>query len=160
MSDLSRVVTGLGASNVRTILQSGNAVLTLPNRQVAGFATELENAIAGELGLSISVVVLAGSDFAVAAAANPFAGEDTDPSRSFIGFLADLPDPAGVGALEMVALGSDRVVVIGRQVYLWCPQGLSSSPLFKFPWDRRFGTAMTMRNRATVSKVLDALAQE
>ena len=160
MTDLSRILGDLGCLEVRTVLQSGNAVFSIPARRAVGIAQEIESAIAGELGLSLVLVVRDAVELRAAVEADPWHEVATDPSKHFIGFLNDRPDPAGVEALELLDLDVDRVAVIGRHVYLWCPNGLSASPLFKFAWDRRFRTPMTMRNLATVAKISGLLAVE
>lgn len=152
MADFVRVLEGIGLTDVRTVLQSGNAVFRLPGPRAARAAEEVEAALAGELGLGVRAVVRTHDELEAVVAADPF--EAGDPSRHLIGFMADLPDPAGVEALDLLELDRDRVAVIGRQAYLDCPDGLSASPLFKFAWDRRFATVVTMRNLATVGKVL------
>lgn len=152
MADFARVLEGLGLTDVKTVLQSGNAVFRLAPARAAGVADEVEAALAGELGLGVRAVVRTHDELEAVVAADPF--EAHDPSRHLIGFMTDPPDPAGIEALDLLELGGDRVAVIGRQVYLDCPGGLSASPMFKFAWDRRFATVVTMRNLATVGKIL------
>lgn len=81
-----------------------------------------------------------------------------NPSRHLIGFLADAPKAAAARAAENTSTDSDLVRVVGRHLYMWCPDGISASPLFKINFDRVLGTAVTMRNWNTLTKVAQLLA--
>ena len=157
MADLRLVLEGLGYGDVSTIQQSGNAVFEANARELRSAATDIERALGDELGLDIRVVTRSATELAAAVAADPLRAVATDPAKHFIGFLGAEPAPEGIAALLEIALGSDRVAVIGKHSYLWCPSGLSKSPLFKFAWDRRFRTSVTLRNVSTVAKIQDRL---
>jgi uncharacterized protein (DUF1697 family) len=58
--------------------------------------------------------------------------------------VADLP-PADGGVYR----------VLGRELYLWLPDGMSRSPMGTWPWDRLLGVAGTNRNWNTVAKLAD-----
>src|SRR6266511_6198509 len=70
MSDLRTLLTGLGAEDVRTHLQSGNAVLR--SRMAATRLTAaVEKAIARELSLEVSVLVRTRAQLVRVVASNP-----------------------------------------------------------------------------------------
>ena len=110
-----------------------------------------------DLDLDIRVVVRTAPELVAAVEADPLRSIAGDPAKHFIGFLADEPAAGGVAALGDIVMEQDRVAVVGKHVYLWCPSGLSKSPLFKFAWDRRFRTSVTLRNVSTVAKIQDLL---
>jgi len=66
-------------------------------------------------------------------------------------FLPEAPDAERVAALPEAEGGVYRV--LGRELYLWMPEGMSRSPLGKWPWDRLLGIAGTNRNWNTVGKL-------
>ncbi|HET7522742.1 MAG TPA: hypothetical protein VFJ79_01220, partial [Acidimicrobiales bacterium] len=90
-------------------------------------------------------------------AADPLGDVATDPARHLLGFLGEPPTKASILAAESKSTGQDLVRVIGSHLYMWCPQGISRSPLFKVNFDRVLGTPVTMRNRNTLAKVVDRL---
>ena len=47
---------------------------------------------------------------------------------------------------------------VGGHLYLWCPNGISKSTLWQVNWDKALGTAVTLRNWNTVSKLLELAA--
>ncbi|HEY5168870.1 MAG TPA: DUF1697 domain-containing protein [Thermoleophilia bacterium] len=79
MADLRALLEGLGLTNVRTYLQSGNAVFDAgdDSEPAAVLATAIEVRIERDLGPRVGVLVLPGETMADIAAANPFlAGPD------------------------------------------------------------------------------------
>jgi uncharacterized protein (DUF1697 family) len=92
-------------------------------------------------------------------AADPLLHLLGDPSRHFVGFLAELPQSEGVARLAGDDFGVDQVRVIGRHAYLWCPEGITRSPLGKLNLDQILGVAVTMRNWNTVSRLANLTVQ-
>jgi uncharacterized protein (DUF1697 family) len=153
MPELRELLDGLGYEDVRTLLQSGNVVLTAP---VTGerLAHRLEREIADGLGVDPAVVVRTRDELAAAVEANPFADLMTDGRFLQVSFLAGDPDPGYVQELAAADLGDERVAVIGRELYAWYPRGMARSKLAKLDLERGLGTAATARNWNTVCKLL------
>jgi uncharacterized protein (DUF1697 family) len=152
MADLRRILGDLGYADVTTHLQSGNAVFTsdLP-------ADTLEQDIAGALAahanLTCAVLVRTGAELAAVLAANPLCREPDSPSRYFVSFLADEPDPAAADEFAALDLAPEQAWVVGREAYLWCPRGAAETRLSSAFLERRLGVACTARNWNTVSKL-------
>jgi uncharacterized protein (DUF1697 family) len=74
MADLRALLEGLGLTNVRTYLQSGNAVFDAGDdtEPAQALATAIEVRIERDLGPRIGVLVLPGETMADVAAENPF----------------------------------------------------------------------------------------
>jgi len=152
MARLRRLIESLGHEDVRTLLNSGNAVFTCqgPAHEVAG---ALEDAIEAEFGFASRVVVRTGAELAKAMKADPLLDVMDNPSRHFVGFMAAKPGGATVKALEGRDFGDDLLRVVGQHLYLWCPEGLSVSAFAKVDLDRELGVAVTTRNWNTVTKL-------
>ena len=90
MADLRALLEGLGLTNIRTYLQSGNAVFDAADdaEPASALATAIEVRIERDLGPRVGVLVLPGEAMADIAAANPF--------------LADGGENGGAGADESV----------------------------------------------------------
>lgn len=158
MPELRELLTGLGYGDVRTLLQSGNVVLTSDAAPEA-LARDLERQIADGLGAETPVVVRTRDELADVIARDPFGDIADDPRRYQVSFLAGEPDPEGVRELEAADLAPERVEVSGREVYAWHPEGIQRSPLARLVTDERLGVVATARNWNTVTKLL-ALADE
>ena len=153
MSQLRGLLAELGCDDVKTHLQSGNAVFTSASADTAAAATEIERALAGELKVQSTVIVRTAADLAAILAADPLGEVATDPARYLVGFFAGAPDPAGARALESADLAPNRVRIVGREVYLWCPAGVNDSPFSTVNWEKHLGVAVTMRNWRTVTRL-------
>ena len=158
MGELRDLLSGLGYEDVRTLLLSGNVVLT-SSKKPAGVARELEKAIAAEFGVESKVVVRSRDELADVVARNPFAKVAKDPKRFQVSFLSAAPKAAVVEELSAVDVSPERVEFSGREIYAWHPDGIQRSPLVKLIGDKRLGVTATARNWNTVTKLL-ALADE
>jgi uncharacterized protein (DUF1697 family) len=158
MAGLRAVLTGLGYTDVRTYLQSGNAVFT--SRSARGATSErLEDAIAQELGVDCRAIVRTKAQLDSVMRADPLLDYLGDPSRHMIGFLSDPPSPDGTGHLTERDFGPDQLRIVNEHLYLWCPNGLTASPFNKLDFDRILGSAVTLRNWNTVTKVAEMSLQ-
>jgi uncharacterized protein (DUF1697 family) len=154
MGRLRGVLSDLGYADVRTYLQSGNAVFTSTARP-AGAPAAIEDAIAGEFGVECRVIIRTAPQLAAVMAADPLLDFLGNPSRHFVGFLDARPAPAGVKRLTEGDYGDDQLRIVDGHVYLWCPSGLSSSRFARLNLDRILDAAVTMRNWNTVTKLAE-----
>jgi uncharacterized protein (DUF1697 family) len=88
-------------------------------------------------------------------AANPLRAVADEPKRHHVVFLSDAPDPDAVAALAPEDPAPEAWALIGRELYLWTPEGVTDSPLFKAFGEKRLGLRATARNWRTVEKLLE-----
>lgn len=162
MKDLREKLAGLGYEDVRTLLQSGNAVFsTLDSAKVA--AGKIEKMLTDGFGVPARVLVRTRQQVIDAADADPLTDIATDGSKHFLGFLES--KPAKKVLAEIADLTDDEKTspdiarVIDDHLYLWCPNGISNATFAKINWDKKLGNAVTMRNWNTVTKLI-ALAED
>jgi uncharacterized protein (DUF1697 family) len=158
MPELRELLSGLGHEDVRTLLQSGNVVLT---SEQTGEQLEqaLETAIVAELGVEPRVVVRTVKEMAAVIERDPFGDVADQPKLYQVSFLSEKLAPAVKKELEAADVAPERVAVHGREIYAWHPEGIQRSPLAKLLTDRKLGVTATARNWSTVTKLLD-LARE
>jgi uncharacterized protein (DUF1697 family) len=156
MATLRSLLGDLGYPDVRTHLNSGNAVFTVPGRQQpATVANRIEAALLDETGLTLRVVVRSRKELADVVARNPFAAEAPDPARFLVAFLAEPAPKARLRDIDAEALAPERFHLARRELYLWLPGGLQNSPMMKVLSDQKLGVATTARNWNTVTKLLE-----
>jgi uncharacterized protein (DUF1697 family) len=156
MSDLSALLADLGVTEVRTLLNSGNAVGTSAIAP-AKLATAVESEIERRVGFSCDVVVRTRKDVAAVVARDPLAAVATDPSRYLVVFLGADPAAGAVATLRALDLAPEEWVLEGRELYLWMPMGVADSLVSKHLAKGVLGVTWTGRNVATVRKILDAM---
>lgn len=153
MADLRQLLTGLGYTDVVTHLQSGNAVFTATGKPDK-LAADIEAGIAKQFGMKVSCLIRTGAQLRAVVAGNPFGDIATDPSKLLVMFLSGKPDPARFADLDPATFAPDLFAVGDRELYLWCPNGISNSKLTPIPWDKRLQLVATGRNWNTVTKLL------
>lgn len=160
MATLRAVLTDLGYADVRTYLQSGNAIFSsdISAAGGAGAAAAIEDAIVGQFGFGCRVVVRTAAELDAVKAADPLLGLLGNPSRHLVGFLAAPPEPDGAQRLTDGDYGDDVLRIVDEHLYLWCPNGITGSPFGKLNFDRILGVAVTMRNWNTVTKLAEMAA--
>lgn len=119
MADLTSLLTALGHTDVSTYLQSGNAVLSASRTTAAKLATQVEAALAAELGVSTRVLVRTHPQLAEVVAANPFPNAAAEkPAWLHVAFLSAAPDVKAAAALDATALAPDEFALGDRALYL------------------------------------------
>ena len=153
MPELRELIEGLGYTDVRTLVQSGNVVFTA-RAKPATLEQKLEQEIEKQLGVDPKVVVRTRDELAAAIEANPFDVPD-DPRNLHVTFLSGEPDAAAVKKLEDADLGDDELAFLGREIYVLYANGMGRSELAKQLGRTKLGVAATDRNWNTVTKLLE-----
>ncbi|MFH8406248.1 DUF1697 domain-containing protein [Streptomyces sp. NPDC018019] len=155
MAQQRELFASLGHRDVTVLLQTGNIVFADPGTPPEETARRIETRIAEELGFPVPAVVRTRDELAAAVAANPFPQAVAEPKTLHVTFLSDAPaDPSPLEALDSGAYAPDRLRLIGRELYLWCPDGMGRSKLADAVSRARLGVTATARNWNTVTKLL------
>src|SRR5262245_51509515 len=123
MADLRSWLTDLGYENVRTLLQSGNAVFQ-SNKRPAAVRKEVEAALAEGAGFTVDCVFRSAAELRAVVDANPFADIVTDPSRYVVSFL-DVPGKWP--EIDAAEYEPERGHLAEREAYFWLPEGQMKS---------------------------------
>ena len=158
MSDLRALVEDLGYRDVRTLLNSGNVVFTVPASDRKAPATRIEKAITARLGLSARVTTLTAAEVADVVARNPFGKIADNPSHLLVTVLIDPAHRKRLLPLARQDWAPDILSVGARAAYLWCPRTMLESRLV-VAVSRLLGDGATTRNWATMMK-LHALLED
>ncbi len=155
MADLRQVFLGLGAEDVATYLQSGNVIFKSRSQKPGQLVVAVEGEINRVLGLSLTVILRTDGELAHVVKANPFANGGREPAKLHVTFLADSPESARVRELAAQDVEPDELSVVGREVYLHCPNGYGRSRLTNAYLEKQLGTAATTRSWKTVTKLAE-----
>jgi uncharacterized protein (DUF1697 family) len=153
MRDLAAIFEAAGCADVRTYIQSGNVVYRTGAANAKRVPALVTAAIARDFGYRVPVVARTAAEFAAALTANPFLKRSTDPTTLYVAFLAAVPTPAQAAALDPERSPADRFALVGRDLYVYLPNGVAGSKLTNDYLDRRLGTVSTVRNWNTVGKI-------
>jgi len=161
MAGLRELASALEFEGVKTIVNSGN----LAFRARAKSAAELEKKIAAgcqeKFGVTTDAFVRSEKEWKAVIAANPFLGEaKSDPARLVVMPLHHEPTGDAIQGLQNTAagLGREQIRCIGRELFMFYPDGQADTQLTIKLIEKVLGTTGTGRNWNTVQKLLAALA--
>jgi uncharacterized protein (DUF1697 family) len=150
MADLRVWLADLGYTDVRTHLNSGNAVFTAPEEPAERIAAAIEDDLTARLGREIPVVVRTAAELAAVVEGNPL--EVRDPAKLAVAFLAGVPASERLRALKPAEFAPDEVGLGESVLYLYFPHGQGRSTLVP-TLEKRLGVPATVRNWNTVTKL-------
>lgn len=158
MADLRKLMTDLGYTDVRTVLNSGNVVYDCPAADPAEAATRIEEALVLKLGVGARVTVLDAEQLAHVVEDNCLHHVADDPSRLLVAVLSNPCDRERLAPLTHQHWEPEAFALGRWAAYLWCADGVLASRAAA-AMGKLLGDAVTTRNWSTISK-LHALACE
>lgn len=154
MADLRGLLEDLGFGDVRSVLQSGNLIFSSQSSSTVALERQLEAEAEKRLGLGTDFIVRSDKQWSRVIADNPFPAEaEQSPSRLLVQFLKKNPVAGGVEALQEAIRGPEIVRLVGKQLYVFFPDGVGESKLTTKLIERKIGSVGTGRNWNTVLKI-------
>lgn len=153
MAELRHVLTKAGFGNVRTYIQSGNALVDtdLSAKQVEARVREL---IRKHIGPDLVIVARTGTQLQKVLDENPFkAGYDI--ARVFFTLFAESPPPKKAEALLARDFSPERLAITKNAAYMYIPGMYGRNTLSVNFLERMLGVSATMRNFNTMSKLIE-----
>jgi len=154
MADFKRLLEGLGFTEVKTLLNSGNAVATRASGSTSGLSASIAAALLEQLGVETPVIVKSASELSAILNGAPFVPPASDHSRCLVAFGPDAEALQSLSPLEALAMPSEQFAVTELAGYLHCPQGLLQSKVGAALLGKA-GRSVTTRNWATVMKLAE-----
>jgi uncharacterized protein (DUF1697 family) len=155
MVDLVAIFEEAGCKEVRTYIQSGNVLFQASSRLATKLPTIIEQAIQKRFGYQVPVVMRPARSLTKLAKSNPFLIAGHEPKGLYLMFLATLPSPESLDALDAQRGRPDQFAVRGDHVYLYYPNGSARSKLTTAYFDKTLRTTSTVRNWNTLTKLVE-----
>ena len=152
MAEFRELLTELGAENVRTYIQSGNAVVELSG-DAAVFDRAVERALTDRYGYEREVISRSPAELKVALERHPF--DVIEPKFSYIVPLTAIPTSEAVDKAREVATGDDQWALIDFDIHARFANGAGQAQLDLNKIFRRLGVQGTARNLNTVQKLIE-----
>jgi uncharacterized protein (DUF1697 family) len=160
MERLRESFEGMGFVAVKTYIQSGNVVFKTGKASAASLCKKIEAKLVDDFGFSVSVILRTAEELEKVVGDNPLLKEKgVDPAWLHVAFLSEAPSPPALAKLQTLTIPPDRARCAGNELYLYFPNGVSGSSLWKHPLDRVLAVTTTMRNWNTVNQLF-AMAKE
>jgi uncharacterized protein (DUF1697 family) len=157
MAELRAVLSGLGHADVRTYLQSGNAVFSSPSGDESALSDALERALEQRFGFAVTCLVRSHAYVRDITGACPFPADTLEGRQLHVTFLSEQIAPGRLASIDPAGYLPEEFRLGDRALYLYTPNGLGRSKLagalarpslFK-------GITATSRNWNTVVKLLE-----
>ena len=158
MRELVEILEGLGLSQVKTYIQSGNVVFQSERQDLNGLSQEIRTAIGESRGFTPDVLLLDLHMFQKAVTANPFPDAEREPKTLHLFFMAEDPKNPDLEAFESIKAENERFELVNNVFYLHAPDGIGRSKLAE-KVGKGWEATVTARNWRTVTKIM-AIAQK
>jgi len=153
MKELRTLLKKLGFRNVRTYIQSGNAVFQSESLDRKDLSSTISAVVKKGYGFEPKVLVLKKEDLEQALANNPFPEAETEPKSLHFLFLESNPENPNLEAIEEIRIGRERFELKDKVFYLHAPDGVGRSKLAANV-EKLMGVPMTGRNWRTVERIM------
>jgi len=159
MAALCLAAEGAGFKDVKTYIQSGNLVFSAGRLSVAQTASRLEGAIEQRFGFAVDVIVRTEKQWQVYARSSPFPEAASDRPNLLMLGLAKMPLASAAAAyLRERAHSGERIKIVGDAIWIDFDASVGRSKLSPTVLDRAAGSAVTLRNWKTVTKLDEMLS--
>lgn len=152
MALLRELMADLGATEVQTYIQSGNAICVPPG-DPDEFDRALEKAIEAEYGFFRESISRTPRELKAALKAHPF--KVVDPRFSYVSFMPEAPTAAAIAKARTFDTGDDEWDIIGRDMHIRYAHGAGTPEMKAASIGRALKVPATARNLNTVRKLID-----
>ncbi len=155
MEDLRALYESLGLTDPKTLLQSGNVVFESDEMEPAALRAQIEAGIERRFGFHSDILLRTLDEWRGVISRNPSLVEQADPSKLVVMFLSETPAEDAIASLRESYTGPETFQVLGKEAYLYYPDGQGRSKLTNTLMERKLKVTGTVRNWNTIHKVLD-----
>jgi uncharacterized protein (DUF1697 family) len=158
MKEFVALLEKLGLRNIKTYIQTGNAVFQTEAAKAAQLSEKVKDAIKQRFGFAPEVILLSLAELETAVTANPFPEADKNHKSLHLTFLASKPEAPDLETLEALKKDSERFALENRVFYFYAPEGVGRSKLFA-RIEKLLGVHGTVRNWRTAQTMLNLAKQ-
>ena len=154
MKELVALLEDLGCRNVKTYIQSGNAVFESKVNNTSQLSKKIIAEIKKSRGFEPHVLLLRLEEMEKAITNNPFSEGEKDSKALHVGFLTSTPKTPDLEALEGLKANREQFKLMDNIFYLYAPEGIGRSKLAAST-EKLLGVPLTDRNWGTVRKIME-----
>jgi len=157
MADLKMLFENQGFSAVVTYIQSGNVVFASEISDKVTLKGKIEKMIASQYGFDVPVIIRTHLVFKRTIADCPFGEVDLieNGTKVLLTLLAESPTTENIAKLMTYVKAPEQLIVKGKHVYLFCPNGYGRSKLSNVFIENKLKVQATTRNWKTVLKLFE-----
>jgi uncharacterized protein (DUF1697 family) len=154
MDALKNACIEIGLEKVRTYIQSGNLIFESRSVDTKAISESISRKIHEDFGFDVPVITITAKELEQVIAANPFSKKSSMDSAFFhVTFLSEAPNAQCIEKLQEIEVKGDEFALIGKAMYLYCPDGYSNSRLTNSFLEARLKVTATTRNWKTTNEL-------
>lgn len=155
MEELKQSLASLNFRNIRTYIQSGNIVFETEKTGSHNLEKQIGEKILDHFGFHVPVVIRTRKELEIVHSNNPFLGERNEPvEKLHVTFIAAETGADVLNKLERDLFLPDEYFILGREVYLFCPNGYGRTKLTNQYFESKLKTTATTRNWKTIETLV------
>lgn len=155
MKDFVKMLSSLVFTNIKTYIQSGNAVFNARDATTEQIRNRLQELLYQTFHRKVTATVYTIQHYAQLLMANPFLKDDSvDKGKLHLTFFQDPPSEEAITALNDMVTSPDMLVYNEGVAYLYCPGGYAHCKVSNLQLEKVVKVACTTRNWRTADNVL------
>ena len=155
MEQLRASFAALGFSDVKTYVQSGNVVFKAVTESAASLSRKIEQTILHNFGFTVPVFLTTPKKMEETIERNPFLkSPKLDHAKLHVTLLSKDPPETAAEQLEPLIVKPEQFQIVGRNIYLYCPNGYGNTKLSNTAIEKKLSVGATTRNWKTVTTLL------
>lgn len=158
MNDLVAFLNHHGGARTKHYIQSGNLIFH-HDEQADPLAEKLEIAFAQKFGFESQIVLRTLSELQQAQRTYPFERKDREQKFMMTGFARNKPNDHALNILTDLAADDELVAQQDGAFFFYFGGGSARSKIANLNFEKKLGTALTLRNQRTIGKLIDIAGQ-
>jgi uncharacterized protein (DUF1697 family) len=155
MEQLRASLAALGFGNIKTYVQSGNIIFQSSKASADSLSKKIAGRILRDFECSVPVFLRTPTEMEEIINTNPLLKvPSVDHSKLHITFLAEAPPKTASEQLQPLVVKPEQFRIIGREIYLYCPNGYGNTKLSNTAIERKLSVGATTRNWNTANMLL------
>jgi len=161
MKDLVLLYLNLGFSHVVTYIQSGNVIFETPEKDQSKLMTLICESIKTKYNFDIPIIIRKQRELQKIMHNLPFSeiAKDEMETKVLVTFLSGKPSQANTDALLKFAKPPEQMIIRGKEVYLYCPNGYGKTKLSNNFIEKKLNVDGTTRNWKSITKLNELLLE-
>lgn len=153
MAELKELYESLNFQNVKTYIQSGNAVFQYKEIPSMEITAQIKNKINEVFGFDVAVFIWTKDEFQKIIEKNPF--KDDEINKLYVTFLSEIPLTCPISEIENRKDEFEKFKIFDKEVYLVIPGGYGKTNLSNNFFEKKLKVSATTRNWKTTNRLLE-----
>lgn len=156
MAELKSLYEELNLKDISTYIQSGNVIFR--TESIKDLSQRIEQKILAKYNFNVPVIIRTIDEMQSVIKGTPFIKEkNIDLEKLHVTYLAENPKQENIDKLNTYNYQPDRFLILGKEIYLYCPNGYGRTKLTTDFFENKLKVTATTRNWRTTNELFKIL---